>query len=1034
MNSATMENPFRTSWLNSDQDFQPAWDVPSLNAKPTDWLVEEIRRMRGRAVLDSNRPIAVLFAPAGYGKTHLFGRIAHRLAQEVFFIFVSGFDDPRQRLEHIRWHAVERLFRSRSGEKHPFVAQLLAQFCHSSMLEYFTSFPPSVARSYHHLGQRLQEDSQVALEIVASVRQMEPFLKLAASIIPAFPDERGDVVRALVLAWSPAATTVRRWLRGESLPENDLEDLGLTEKPPTAFEVLGAIAALLRYELPLVLCVDQIDHLLRDKELSHDFGAELIELLQAVPIQIVISSLQLASMRDRLYLPFVQRLKQIKLDTLTDHQAVEVVHRRLADWPAARPERGRTWPFDEGSLVRWARDNCPGPRGLIQHCASAFDSWLERGRDELIILNKESSDMKDCDLLFVHEWNRELEVIRCQQCPNDQQEARLYRAVKEALRLAQDMKHPLAGFCVKNLQEIVLQATDQGNRYGLKVDLIAGKESFAVLVPVTKLDNGNQFRWYYLALKKAVASHAVAGTLLVHAKSDFHMGKNARAEFDEAQRQGKLRVFSLEENGPTYERLECLLRFLDKAEAQELQLGEQSLSVHDCRDLILKTAVLDNLDLFKALAGWRKPAPPSRLVRQPAHVSEALVGTAITTGYTSSAVGPTRASECSAPPGWSEGTVQPTNGQANGHTPPGGTESPETKTADPTPTWAEQRLAELVTKLELWGQPVQPDGVEIGPTFIRLKVRPAGHKTTFKKISDKGIDLKIHLNLEVQPLIASQAGYISVDIQRPDRQTVPLAGVLAGPPAGKEAEPIFPVGRDVAGKTHWSNFADPGTCHLLVAGTTGSGKSEFLKAMVAALAHRLSPEQIQFVFIDPKRVTFNFGHHHTPYLLRPVAYSVEEALPLIDLCYQDTEQRFELLQERQLENIAELQGPDVLPRIVIIVDEFADLMADKQAKKSLEAPLKRIGAKGRAAGVHLVLATQRPEAPGVFPPQLRSNLPGRICLKVASEADSRIVLDTTEGAHLLGRGDLLYKQGGGLNRVQSPLVSKEELNRDLRLA
>jgi S-DNA-T family DNA segregation ATPase FtsK/SpoIIIE len=358
---------------------------------------------------------------------------------------------------------------------------------------------------------------------------------------------------------------------------------------------------------------------------------------------------------------------------------------------------------------------------------------------------------------------------------------------------------------------------------------------------------------------------------------------------------------------------------------------------------------------------------------------------------------------------------------------------PAAEAAHRTEPWAAERLKQLVAKLGLWGQPVEPDGYEIGPTFVRLRVRPAGSKTTFKKIADKGVDLKIHLGLEVPPYISDQAGYIGVDIQRPNRKTISLAEALADPPRGKESEPVFPVGQDVAGKTHWLNLADTANCHLLVAGTTGSGKSEFLKAMVAALAERLGPDQVQFVFIDPKRLTFNFGQQGSPYLLRPVAYSIEEALPLVELCFEQTELRYELLQEKGLENLAELKGADAMPHIVVIIDEFADLMADKEAKKALEAPLKRIGAKARAAGIHLVLATQRPEAPGVITALLKSNLPGRICLKVAGEKDSKIILDTVEGAYLLGKGDLIWKHGGGLIRLQSPLVRKEELSRALRL-
>jgi S-DNA-T family DNA segregation ATPase FtsK/SpoIIIE len=114
----------------------------------------------------------------------------------------------------------------------------------------------------------------------------------------------------------------------------------------------------------------------------------------------------------------------------------------------------------------------------------------------------------------------------------------------------------------------------------------------------------------------------------------------------------------------------------------------------------------------------------------------------------------------------------------------------------------------------------------------------------------------------------------------------------------------------------------------------------------------------------------------------------------------------------------------------LIFDEYADLMADRDSKKELEGPLKRLGAKARAAGIHLVLATQRPEA-SVVTPLLRSNLPARLCFRVASAADSKLLLKTPDGADLLGRGDLILQRGGGTVRLQSPFVEREELERAL---
>ncbi len=291
--------------------------------------------------------------------------------------------------------------------------------------------------------------------------------------------------------------------------------------------------------------------------------------------------------------------------------------------------------------------------------------------------------------------------------------------------------------------------------------------------------------------------------------------------------------------------------------------------------------------------------------------------------------------------------------------------------------------------------------------------------------------MKVLLGLPSTPLVGFQAGYVSVDIALPTRHVVPLTPLLATTPKTLIGQPAFPVGLDVAGQDHWLNLSDSSTCHILIAGTTGSGKSELMKTILGSLAHNLTPQQLRLVLIDPKRVTFNF-RGPSAYFDSPVAHDNEEALPLLQNAVAEMERRYRVLERQHKSNVSELTGADALPQIVLIFDEFSDLILDRGGKKELEGYLRRLGAKARAAGIHIILGTQRTEA-SVVTPLLRSNLPGRISLKVTSDRDSNLILNSGGAAELLGKGDLLWINGGDLLRLQCPFVTQDALEALLRI-
>jgi S-DNA-T family DNA segregation ATPase FtsK/SpoIIIE len=360
-----------------------------------------------------------------------------------------------------------------------------------------------------------------------------------------------------------------------------------------------------------------------------------------------------------------------------------------------------------------------------------------------------------------------------------------------------------------------------------------------------------------------------------------------------------------------------------------------------------------------------------------------------------------------------------TQPQANSASSVSPAEPVKTSAADP---MAQAMAAQLVETLQSFGVGTDYVGEAIGPAFIRIKLKPqlGVRVSNVLKCAD---DLRVHLGLENPPLIAPQAGYISVDLPRPDRQTAFFDDYFNRPqqnqPTAKAA-----IGVNLDGQLIEADLSDPNTCHLLVGGTTGSGKSEFLRSLLLSLIVRHDPQHFQVALVDPKRVTFP-EFETMPWLYEPIVKTKEDAIALMERLVAEMDERYRRFERDHCSDLASYNqaGSQILPRILCIFDEYADFMADKEAAKALEQSIQRLGAMARAAGIHLVIATQRPEA-RVVTPLIRSNLPGRVALRTASDADSAIILGGKEGAaaNLLGKGDLFYSGGGVIQRLQSLFV------------
>jgi RecB family exonuclease len=313
-----------------------------------------------------------------------------------------------------------------------------------------------------------------------------------------------------------------------------------------------------------------------------------------------------------------------------------------------------------------------------------------------------------------------------------------------------------------------------------------------------------------------------------------------------------------------------------------------------------------------------------------------------------------------------------------------------------------------------------------GPQVRRIKLKPApGVKVA--SLATRAEDLRVKLALDATPLIEPGKGFVAIDLPRADRQTLFLHDYLRERKPDKKNLMTFPVGVGVDGETIVSDFSDSNTCHVLVAGTSGSGKSEWLKTLVASLALGHPSEQIRFALVDPKILTFG-GVKHSPYLWKPIATDIDSALAILDAAAAEMDSRYQVLARHGHVSLSERfqAGMVDLPFVILVFDEFADLiLTGRNEKKEFEETVARIAGKGRAAGIHLVLATQRPDR-NVVTGLIKSNLPMKVCLRVTNATNSLIVLGEAGAESLLGKGDLLCDMGRGIVRAQSYFIPQAE--------
>ena len=350
---------------------------------------------------------------------------------------------------------------------------------------------------------------------------------------------------------------------------------------------------------------------------------------------------------------------------------------------------------------------------------------------------------------------------------------------------------------------------------------------------------------------------------------------------------------------------------------------------------------------------------------------------------------------------------------------------------------AEQQsnLERLCNTLESFGIRAQSGEVVRGPSVTRYEFQ-LEQGVKLSKVTSLSDDLALALgvgSIRIAP-IPEKNSVIGIEVPNKHSSLVLIRDVLEGKAfRGHTSKVAFAVGRDIAGHDIVGNISK--LPHVLIAGTTGSGKSVCINTLIVSLLYKATPDEVRFIMVDPKMVELN-PYNGIPHLLIPVVTDPKKAAGALQWAVFEMMKRYKAFSEHNVKDLASFnalaaqEGNDLqkLPTVVVVIDELADLMM--VAAKEVEESICRVAQMGRAAGVHLVIATQRPSA-DIITGIMKANIPSRIAFAVASSMESRIILDMTGAEKLVGKGDMLYFPVGSSKpqRVQGCMITEEEIDR-----
>ncbi len=345
----------------------------------------------------------------------------------------------------------------------------------------------------------------------------------------------------------------------------------------------------------------------------------------------------------------------------------------------------------------------------------------------------------------------------------------------------------------------------------------------------------------------------------------------------------------------------------------------------------------------------------------------------------------------------------------------------------------DQKIQDLLSKLRTF----KIDGDIIrtysGPVVTTFEFRPAPN-VKVSRILGLSDDLAMTLCAESIRIQAPIKGKDVVGIEIPNSQSqiIYLREILESELFQKSSSPLtLALGKDIVGNPFITDLKK--LPHLLIAGTTGSGKSVGVNAMILSLLYKNPPDQLKLVMIDPKMVEFSI-YADIPHLLTPIITDPKKAIGALQSVAKEMERRYSLMSEYKVKTIdsyneqAPSNGVEAFPYLIVVIDELADLMMT--GGKEAEFPIARIAQMGRASGLHLIVATQRPSV-DVVTGLIKTNLPSRVSFRVGTKIDSKVILDTDGAQSLLGRGDMLFTPPGtnGLVRLHAPFATEDEIKK-----